>query len=70
MWETPIFLHIWHMSCMRLQSSERFLSVLPPIHCHQSYTVVVPVLWNCTGGVWLLSPGMLEDVVASPVLVL
>lgn len=41
-----------------------------PIHCHQSCNVVVPMLWNCTGDVWLHSPGMLEDVVASPVLVL
>lgn len=25
----PIFLHIWHMSSMRLQSSQHYLSVLP-----------------------------------------
>jgi len=65
MWETPIFLHIWHVSSAGLQSSWRYLSV--PL---LSGAAAVPAPCDYTGGVWLRSPGMLQDVVASSVLAL
>lgn len=61
-----------HLAC-ELHEAAEFPALsqrASPIHCHQSCTMVVPMLWNCINGIWLLSPGMLEDVVASPVLVL
>lgn len=74
MWETPIFLHIWHMSSTVLQSLRRYLSVPPllasPIHCHRPSAVAVPALCDYTGSVWLRSLGMPEDAVASSVLTL